>query len=163
MNATQMRRNLRWGRYVVWSVFGLLLVVALLVIGRVGQVVIRPPPLRFTQEVYAAVHPRVCPGDVVEFRSTLIVTRVPAVVVVARTLWDVQRAATVQPDTVPKLFVWTVAERGRATARDVSYPVPLTLPPGRYEVRGGATAFNSDAATYRVPFEVRGDCTQGAQ
>jgi hypothetical protein len=122
-----------------------------------------PPPFSFSQPVYAPVRPNVCPGDTLEWNPSLRVTRVPTVLAVSRTLWDVTNRRTLQPDSQLDFFVWTETDKGEIVSRPTFFKVPLSLPAGFYEVRAGASAFNSDAAAYRVPFVVKDTCHLGVK
>lgn len=130
--------------------------------GALGWVVARqyvlPPPFSFSQKVYAPRQANVCPGDTLEWRPSLRVARVPTVLAVSRTLWDVTNRRTLQPDSQLDFFVWTEADKGEVVSRPTFFKVPLGVPAGLYEVRAGASAFNSDADAYRVPFVVREGC-----
>lgn len=124
----------------------------------------KPPPFHFSSEVYLPVRTDLCPGDVVEFRPSLIVTRAPALIILARTLWSVAEQRTLVPDLQPKYFVWTEEMVGQPSSRTVKFRLPRDLPVGRYEIRGAAGAMNSDAAAYRVPVAIAETClTKGAR
>lgn len=132
--------------------------VALLGLFYVGVRSLRtPPPFEFTREAYLPDQPTVCPGEPLTWHPQLVVRRAPTVLAIARSIWDVTRGMTVVPDGDLDFFVWTDRDVGEQVKTSRSMPVPL-LPPGVYEVRAGATAFNSDAAAYRVPFVIPGSC-----
>lgn len=148
----------RWQQLLVLALAALLMTLALLIGLQVYRVMFRPAPLHFTQDVYLPTRNDICPGDVVTYRPRLIVTRVPSLIVVARTLWSTGDQRTIVPDRTPSFFVWTEQEQGMPVSRVVSYRLPGALPPGLYEIRGAATAMNSDAAAYRVPFVIAESC-----
>ncbi|MCD0160047.1 hypothetical protein IHN63_01875 [Deinococcus sp. 6YEL10] len=148
----------RWQQLLVLAIAALLLLLAVLVGSQAYRTVFRPPPLRFTQDIYLPTRNDICPGDTVTYRPRLIVTRVPSLIVVARTLWSTGDQRTIVPDRDPSFFVWTEQERGAPVTRVVAYRLPTGLPPGLYEIRGAATALNSDAAAYRVPFVIAESC-----
>lgn len=160
MTGLEVRNVQRWAQAVVWGVMACLLILATLLIIQAYRHVFRPAPFTFSQEIYLPTRGDICPGDVVEFRPRLIVDRVPTLLVVARTLWNVSEQRTLVPEVQPKFFIWTEEERGQGVSRAIRYQLPKTLPVGLYEVRGAATAFNSDASTYRVPFVIAASCFQ---
>lgn len=120
-----------------------------------------PPPFQFTQAQYLPTRQVVCPGDVLEWRPSLRVTRVPTMLAVSRTVWDVTGRRTIQPASTLDFFVWTEKDEGETINRPTRFLLPPRLPAGLYEVRVGATAFNSDASAYRVPFVVPTACFRG--
>lgn len=148
----------RWQRWLIWVLAALLLSLLLLVGAQAYRTVFRPPPFYFTSSVYLPTTGNICPGDTVTYRPRLIVTRVPALIVVARTLWGVSEQRTIVPDTDPKFFVWSEQEKGQPVSRIVTYQLPATLPVGLYEIRGAASGLNSDAESYRVPFVIAESC-----
>lgn len=127
----------------------------------VARQYVLPPPFTFSQAVYAPLRPNVCPGDTLEWRPSLRVTRVPTVLAVSRTIWDVTNRRTLQPASTLDFFVWTERDQGETVSRPTRFRLPTELPAGLYEVRVGASAFNSDAAAYRVPFVVKEGCFRG--
>ncbi|GGS10319.1 hypothetical protein [Deinococcus sedimenti] len=148
-------RQLRLLDRLAMSVFAL----ALLGLVFVGvRTLASPPPFAFTQEAYLPDHPTVCPGNALTWHPQLVVRRAPTVLAIARSIWDVTRGMTVVPDGALDFFVWTDQDVGTQVKTSRSMPVPL-LPPGVYEIRAGATAFNTDAAAYRLPFVIPGSCT----
>lgn len=118
-----------------------------------------PPPFQFTADVYLPVKSALCPGEALEWEPHLVVNRAPTVVAASRTIWDVEAHRTVVPARSLSFFVWTERELGRPLDHPARFPVP-ELPPGQYELRAGASAFNSEAAAYRVPFTVPGGCAK---
>jgi hypothetical protein len=122
---------------------------------------VTPPPFAFSQQIYAPKVSTLCPGQPVQWTPTLTVTRAPTVLAVSRTIWDVTRHVTVQPDSQLDFFVWTEPERGEVITRPTTVDVPPDLAAGLYEVRVGASSFNSDASAYRVPFVVPESCFRG--
>lgn len=138
-----------------WVAGLLLSIAAALALVVVWREVFRPPPFYFSQSVYRPSRLTYCPGETVEWMPKLVVTRAPTLLVVARTVWSVPDQRTAVAETEPKYFVWTELEKGKPVARPARLTLPDDLKPGPYEIRSAATSFNSDAATYRVPFVVK--------
>lgn len=116
-----------------------------------------PPPFHYSATMYAPERGDVCPGETLKWTPELHVRRAPTLLIVARTVWDVEGRRTLYPEKEPSFFVWTELEDGKAIARPTEATVP-DLPPGAYEIRTAATGFNSEPATYRVPFVIKPGC-----
>ena len=155
LDAAKLRRQVGLFK---WATAILLAIAAALVLLVVWREVFKPPPFYFSQDVYRSTRLTYCPGETVEWTPKLIVTRAPTLLVVARTVWSVPEQRTALPETDPKYFVWTELEQGKPVARPTRLTLPADLKPGPYEIRSAATSFNTDAATYRVPFVVLSGC-----
>lgn len=147
-----------WLRWLIWSLASCLVTIAALVTLHVFRNVFRPAPLVFSAEVYLPARTDLCPGDTVEWRPRLTVRRAPTLLVVVRTLWTVGDQRTLVPDTQPEFYVWNAQEEGQPISRLARYTLPRDLQVGLYEIRAAATAFNSDAASYRVPVVIAESC-----
>ncbi|AWN23994.1 hypothetical protein DKM44_12770 [Deinococcus irradiatisoli] len=118
----------------------------------------RPPPLAYSADVYLPVQAQVCPGDTLRWKPTLEISRAPTLLLLARTLWDVEDERTIRPEQTPKYLIWLSIQQGQTLSGETTYTLPADLPVGLYEVRSAATAMNSDAAVYRVPFVIAASC-----
>lgn len=158
MTGEEFRKEQRWTQVIVFGVIACLLLLGAVALTQSYRHVFRPAPFAFSEEMYLPTQPNLCPGGTLEWKSTLQVNRTPAVLAVSRTLWDASRQTTVQPDAALDFFVWTDAERGDTLSRVNKLPIPSDLIAGLYELRVGASAFNSDSAVYRVPFAIPTTC-----
>ena len=148
----------RWIQPLIWAVaLGIAIVVSLLLTG-LYHFVVKPPPFSYSAEVYLPSKPVICPGDTVTWLPALTVERTPTLLMVARTLWDVSEDRTVVPDKEPRYFVWMDAQRGQTLSSAARYTLPKTLNPGLYEIHSAATATDSGASAYRVPFVIAESC-----
>ncbi len=149
-----------WLRWVIWAIVGAALIVAALLVFGGVRLIFRPAPFAYSAGIYAPQRTSYCPGETVTYELALSVRSAPALLIVARTLWDTNAGRTIVPETMPSYFVWTEAERAKAINKTVKYRLPELLPAGLYEIHGAATSFNSDSAAYRVPVVVR-ECKGG--
>lgn len=159
MNAgTLLRLNQRLARYGAWVVTSLLILLAYVLLFWLATSINRPPPVHYTQSSYEPERPAYCPGQTVTYTSNLIVTTVPAVVIVVRTLWNVEQNVAYSRELNPTWYVWTADLKDIPVIRNTAFALPLELPDGPYEIRVGASTINGAASTYRVPFMVGKKC-----
>ena len=117
------------------------------------RAVLQPAPFAFGEDSPLPDKASVCPGDVLHWQLTTVVSR-PAVVDYTQTLWSVGEQRTVVPDTTPKAFIW---REPTTIKRTVTYTVPIE-PPNVYEVRVAGKVDGAEPAMYYVPFSIRGGC-----
>jgi hypothetical protein len=84
-----------------------ILTVILTMLGYVMWLIFRPPSFQFTAAYYEARPGEVCPGDVIEWTSRVIVSR-PVVATVARTWVNLETGGTVESDETGEtvVYVW---------------------------------------------------------
>lgn len=154
----ELHRYEQQARMVIWGIALCMTIIAGLLMYAGYRTIFRPPPFKFSQDVYLPLRGNICPGDTVEWQSQLTVHRAPSLLAVSRTLWDQSRQTTALPDQQLDFFIWLPQDQGRALTRTSLFRLPPTLPVGMYEVRVAASSFNSDAAAYRVPFVIAESC-----
>lgn len=158
MTVQDYRRDQQWARALISVIVLCLAALLFAVISQTYRQVFRPPPFTFGQEVYLPADTQICPGDTMSWNYKLIVNRAPTMLAVGLTLWDVSKQTTIEPDQQLDFLIWTHEEQGETLVRPARFTLPDNLPVGLYEVRGAATAFNSDSAAYRVPFVIPETC-----
>lgn len=121
-----------------------------------------PPPLRYTQTIYAPEASALCPGDALRWRPRLTVDQ-PGHLELSRTFWDRTRNAhALLADGTPSAeirlgrnFPLDSAGQVRENAAQVVVP---DLAPGVYILINVVSRPGAGWAQYEVPFTVRGDC-----
>lgn len=93
-----------------------------------------------------------CPGESFEYSSTVKYSYTPAVIFVTVSIWSHDLNRTVVYDARP---MYAVYSDDVTVLQSAAYTVPLTLPPGRYELRRAATGEARRSATLTVPFRVK--------
>lgn len=118
-------------------------------------------PFVFSAPSYAPKTALVCPGDTLEWPVAFTVQRAPVMVISVRSIWDVQKNQTV---TLPPGATFNAGSLNFTNytetthvSRTAQVVVP-DLPPGQYQIRSAVQEFNSQAAAYSVPFQVKQGC-----
>jgi len=154
----------RWVAPFLWVFAACVAVLLVLLASQLYSSIWRPSPFSYTADVYLPTKPNICPGGTVTWQPRLTVRQTPTLLMVARTLWDASEERTLIPETTPKYFIWTAQQQGQTLVSSYGrYNLPADLEPGFYEVRSAATALNSDAAAYRVPFVIPETCFKGGK
>lgn len=134
-----------------------LLFIAVILLVNLWSIAIHDPPgssVTYDKTLYLPHREMVCPGDFLEYDSTVQVHSVPAVLEVVTTWWDVGSGSTLAVDNLHRRIVYL--ETGDVpNARRVKVP---NLSPGFYEFRVAAYDTFARPAAYRVPFTVAADC-----
>lgn len=117
-------------------------------------------PFVFSQPSYTPLHRTTyCPGETIEWPVAFAIRRAPVMVISVRSIWDVENNQTVTlqgPSAVGALAFTNYTE-----TTSVSRTAKLVLPdlvPGEYQIRSAAQEFNSQAAAYQVPFQIKERC-----
>lgn len=111
-----------------------------------------PPPFHFSSPTYHPKRTDLCPGEVLEWADTRIVTVNNVAVAIYQSLWDIDERHTVAPGGEPETYIWL---HPATITNERAYTVP-NVPPGLYELRV-ASPHERGAEVYAVPFAVR-DC-----
>lgn len=114
----------------------------------------RPPPFEYSAIFYTAENPMLCAGDSLVYTSTLIVNR-PAVTTRIRTIWDEGQHQTAVAGNNRDEFIWTEAT---VITQTEIVPLPLSLLPGKYELRTARYEERTAPQTHSVPFEIVENC-----
>lgn len=117
-----------------------------------------PLPMAVTtyqHSVIATNDKPLCPGDKVTYDQVACFKDTPVTVVIASTVWSVDRGITVVPDRQPAYVNYT---QPATVTLHGEWEVPKDFPPGRYERRMIGTAFGHKAEGFTVPFTVAKDC-----
>ena len=96
-----------------------------------------------------------CAGDKVIYDQVAHFRDTPATVVIASTVWSVDRGVTAVSDRMPAYVNYTQPVTVKLHGE---WEVPKDLAPGRYERRIIGTAFGHKAEGFTVPFVVAKDC-----
>lgn len=140
-------------RYLSSTLITIYIIAFLAVIGLIGvrRAQLNAPPLAYSAPAYAPEISTVCAGDTLHWHSQLAITDAPVLVTRYRTIWSLERNATVWVDPVLIYAIWTEPTTVRS---NVSLLVP-PLAPGIYEVRAAGQAEGTGIAYYIVRFVVR--------
>lgn len=164
MNAHDVARADRVGQYFIWAMAVLSLIAGGLFLRNVVSDIRRPAPFAYSKNVYYPLNTPVCPGDTLRWRSEFVINDAPAVLRVARNLYDVDEQKVVTFDQNPNWLNWMAEDIGKTFTFEGSYPIPANLDPGMYELRTSAGSNISTVDAYRVPFVIPETCfTKGAK
>lgn len=110
------------------------------------------PAATFAEQVAMLDSDTTCPGGQVRWYSSVDVLHAPAVLSIARTIWNDDAGYTVQLDNE---LEWAVYSEPAHVEFTRTYTVPSWFVPGRYEIRVGTQEAGRPPQVYRVPFTVR--------
>ena len=104
-----------------------------------------------------------CPGQQVMYEYDFTIQQAPSVVILARSLWSLDRVENIVSTDALGPFVWDT-NRIQFQRDGTPFQIPRGLAPGDYELRVAAVASTPQGLAsptyFRVPVTVPNDCIQ---